>query len=186
MQMIVDGAQFERLVADFCNRVWDPSTVAVNRIIDGRELDILVESSKEVIFIECTIERGKKKAENDISKIREFRKLVAGDSAHETIRGYFVTQHDPSPDVHKVAEINGSWIEACSFPAFIIKFNCSSPYIIERGKRQFGIIVNYKNLTRNRLLIWGRGRGTLRRSGDYAGSPAGPGSARPPRFLAQR
>jgi hypothetical protein len=136
------GTDFERLVADFCGRVWNPDHIKINRMIEGRELDIQIESDEELVLIECTIERGKKKAEGDISKIRDMRKAILGDAAHKKVRGYFITQHDPSPEVHKVAEENGLWIEACSFPAFINKHNCSSTYLLERGKSQFGSVRN--------------------------------------------
>jgi len=150
------GTDFERLVADFCGRVWNPDHIKINRKIEGRELDIQIESDDELILIECTTERGKKKAEGDISKIRELRKVILGDAVHKTVRGYFITQHDPSPDVHKVAEENGLWIEACSFPAFINKHNCSTTYILERPKSQFGSVRNPADdtvkLTRNQYI----------------------------------
>jgi hypothetical protein len=136
------GNEFERLVADFSRRIWSPEAITVNRKIDGRELDILVQSGNEVVFIECTIERGKKKAQGDISKIRDFRKALLGDATHKVVSGFFVTQHDPSPEVHEVAKENGSWIEACSFPGFINKHNCSTSYILERPKSQFGSVRN--------------------------------------------
>lgn len=140
--MAEPGTHFERLVVDFCKRTWDPTLVKENRSVEGREVDVLIESPTDVVIIECTIERGKKKAEYDISKIREVRKSLVGDATHKSVRGYFVTQHDPSPDVHQVAETHGSWIEACSFPAFVNKHNASSTYLAERRKRPFGSVRN--------------------------------------------
>ena len=136
------GTDFERLVVDFCKTNWGSEFVMENRYQGKSELDILIENNDRTIFIACTTERGKKKAEHDIERIREFRKLKFGDHVPKPISGYFVTQHDPSPDVHKVAEDNGSWIEACSFPAFVNKFNASRTYLNEREKRPFGSVRN--------------------------------------------
>jgi hypothetical protein len=139
------GAQFERLVSDFCRRTWDSSFVRQNRKIDNREIDILVESPDELIIIECTTERGKRKAETDISKIRDTRRAIVGDANLKPVRGYFITQHDPSADVHEVAAQHGSWIEACSLPAFVNKYNSSSDYITKRKMRPFGSVRNPAN-----------------------------------------
>jgi hypothetical protein len=143
MQKMIDpGKGFERLVVDFCKKNWSPETVHENRSFGGRELDVYIETDSEHVFIECTIERTKKKAENDIRKIRDLRRVIVGDAPTKSVRGFFITPQDPSPDVHKVAEDNGSWIEACSLPAFINKYNCSSSYLIERSKRPFGSVRN--------------------------------------------
>ena len=72
------------------------------RTFDGRELDILVETDSEYLLIECTIERSKKKAENDIGKIRDLRRSIFGDAPNKPIKGFFITQTDPSPEVHRV------------------------------------------------------------------------------------
>src|ERR1043165_3142384 len=140
--MINAGATFERLVADFCERNWTANHVKTNHKIDGREVDILIESNNELVIVECTTERGKKKAEYDILKIREVRRALVGDAMIKSVRGYFITPDSPSPDVHKVAEENGEWIEACSFPAFITKYNSSSTYLIELTKSPFGSVRN--------------------------------------------
>ena len=138
--MAEPGSQFEKLVSDFCKRTWDPSVVRENRWVENREVDIVIETPTELIIVECTIDRTKPKAENDISKIRETRRVLVGDAPQKNVRGFFITQHDPSPDVHKIAAENGSWIEACSFPSFVNKYNSSSTYIIERKKRPFGSV----------------------------------------------
>jgi hypothetical protein len=134
------GSLFEKLVSDFCKRTWDPSLVGENRSVENREVDIVVETTTELIIIECTIDRTKRKADNDITKIRETRRALVGDAPQKSVRGFFITQHDPSPDVHKIAAENGSWIEACSFPSFVNKYNSSSTYVIERKKRPFGSV----------------------------------------------
>ena len=71
--MAEPGSQFEKLVSDFCKRTWDPSVVRENRWVENREVDIVIETPTELIIVECTIDRTKRKAENDISKIRETR-----------------------------------------------------------------------------------------------------------------
>jgi len=109
---------------------------------DGRELDIFVDTGSEFLLIECTTERTKKKAQNDISKIRDLRRALFGDAPQKPVRGFFITQSDPSPDIHQVAEENGSWISACSLPAFINQFNGSATYLHERVKRPFGSVRN--------------------------------------------
>ena len=140
--MIDPGKAFERLVVDFCKNNWQPETVFENRTFGGKELDVYIETNDAHILIECTIERTKKKAENDIKKIRELRRVIVGDAPTKNVRGFFITQQDPSPDIHQVAEDNGSWIEACSLPAFINRYNCSSSYLAERRKRPFGSVRN--------------------------------------------
>jgi hypothetical protein len=112
------GTQFETRVSDFCKRTWDASFVKKNQKIDNREIDILVDSPNELIIIECTIERGKRKAETDISKIRETRRAIVGDANLKPVRGYFITQHDPSADVHEVAAHQGSLDRGLFFSSF--------------------------------------------------------------------
>ena len=70
------------------------------------------------------------------------RRAIFGDAPQKPIRGFFITQSDPSPDIHQVAEENGSWISACSLPAFINQFNGSTTYLQERSKRPFGSVRN--------------------------------------------
>jgi len=134
------GKDFERLVVDFCKNNWDPEAVRENRFVEGREVDILVETSSELIIIECTIERNKKKAEQDITKIREVRRALVGDGTHRTVRGFFVTKHEPSPEIHAVAAANGSWISARSLPSFISAYCGGETYLNARKKRPFGSV----------------------------------------------
>jgi hypothetical protein len=140
--MLNAGNSFEHLVAEYCKTQWAHEYISVNRSFNGRELDILINSDQEIILIECTTERGKRKAEHDISKIRDLRRVVTGDADIKPVRGYFITQHDPSPEVHDVAAENGTWIRACSFPAFVNEHNSSTLYIFERKKRAFGSVRN--------------------------------------------
>ncbi|MEZ0018038.1 NACHT domain-containing protein [Sinorhizobium fredii] len=133
------GTDFERLVADFCKRNWNSDEVQTNRSVDGREMDVIIDTKSELVLIECTTERTKKKAEQDIGKIRSARRSLLGD-LQKQVSGYFVTQGEPTPEIHQVAADNGSWIEACSFPSFINRFNCSSRYLLERRKRPFGSV----------------------------------------------
>jgi hypothetical protein len=137
------GKDFERLVVEFCKNNW--AAVQENRLQDGRELDVFVDTGSEFLLIECTIERTKKKAENDISKIRDLRRTIFGDAPQKPVRGFFITQSEVSPEVHQVAEQNGSWITACSLPTFINQFNCSTTYLQERVKRPFGSVRNPSN-----------------------------------------
>lgn len=154
--MTQGGAEFERRVADFCRRNWSAENVQTNRMIDGREVDIVIETKDELIIIECTIERTKKKAEHDIPKLRSTRRAIAGDLNTKSINGFFITQGEPTPEIHQVAADNGLWIQACSFPTFINRFNCSSTYLIERRKRPFGSVRNPSDdsihLARNRYV----------------------------------
>ncbi|MCJ2103817.1 NACHT domain-containing protein [Methylobacterium sp. E-041] len=136
------GTDFERVVVDFCRRHWGAEHVHPNRMIDGREIDVIIETSEELIIIECTIVKTKKKAEGDISKIRTTRRSLVGDLQQKKIKGFFVLPEDPTPEIHQIAEENGLWIEACSLPTFINRFNCSSSYLIERRKRSFGSVRN--------------------------------------------
>ena len=141
-QMSQQGTDFERLVADFCIRHWGHDNVQINRFIDGKEHDVVISTKSELVFIECTIDKSKKKAVDDIIKIRDARRTLAGDAPQRPVRGYFVLPTEPSPDVHQVALDNGIWIEATSFAGLINKFNCSSTYLIERKKRAFGSVRN--------------------------------------------
>lgn len=138
--MVDAGRGFEHLVLEFCRKNWQ--NIQENRSFDGREVDIMVDTGSEHLVIECTIDRSKKKAENDIGKIRDLRRPIFGDAPIKPIKGFFITPTDPSPEVHRVAEQNGSWITACSLPAFINQYNCSSTYLIERSRRPFGSVRN--------------------------------------------
>jgi hypothetical protein len=89
------GGYFEQLIKDFCNRIWNPEHVRANHAVDGREIDIIIETPNEVVILECTTERGKRKAEHDIAKIREVRRSLVGDAVHKPVRGFFVTQPIP-------------------------------------------------------------------------------------------
>jgi hypothetical protein len=140
--MVQAGERFEQLVLAFCKRKWPVQYVKENRKIDGRELDIVIDSPSELIFIECTTDKTKKKAEHDITKIRDSRRILVGDYSQRPVTGYYVTPHPPSPDVHKVADENGTWISACSFPAFMNKFNAGSMYVTERKNHPFGSVRN--------------------------------------------
>ncbi|TPK10083.1 NACHT domain-containing protein [Mesorhizobium sp. B2-5-7] len=140
--MLQPGNEFERLVVDFCKRNWPTEQVQSNRSVDGREMDVIIDTPADLTIIECTIERSRKKAEQDIIKIRSARRSLLGDLENKPVHGYFVTQGDPTPEIHQIAAENGSWIEACSFPAFVNRFNCSSTYLIERRKRPFGSVRN--------------------------------------------
>ncbi|MDM9624574.1 NACHT domain-containing protein [Rhizobium sp. S152] len=140
--MIQPGNEFERKVAEFCRRNWPPEVVQTNRMVDGREVDVVIDAKDQLILIECTIDRSKKKAEHDILKLRNTRRVIAGDLNTRPVTGFFITQGDPTPEIHQVASANGSWIEACSFPTFVNRFNCSSTYLIERMKRPFGSVRN--------------------------------------------
>ena len=132
--------QFEQEVSRIARLLWPQQTGGGATIDDGRERDGIYITDDFVYTIECTISRGRQKAEDDGDKlIKHVRRLdVQYPTKH--VKGWFVTLHDPTAEQRaEILKLRGR-IVPVGFEEFRSKLVDSAGYLRSRETYQFGSV----------------------------------------------
>ncbi|MFD4835843.1 NACHT domain-containing protein [Streptomyces uncialis] len=91
-----------------------------------------------VTIVECTVSRRKDKAEKDGKKLLDACLAMAQKYPFKSVKGFFVTQHEPTPDQRTVIKVFGPPLIACSFAQLRGQLVDSLRYLELRGSYPFG------------------------------------------------
>jgi hypothetical protein len=96
---------FEEEVRRLAQEMWPQSGGEAPTILYNRERDGVFVTSDTVHIVEATIEKRKAKAEYDIEKSIELKKIMSRDSSYEgyNFKIWFITLNDPTADQASVA-----------------------------------------------------------------------------------
>lgn len=134
------GEEFEAEVSSIARALWPQAEVSGPVMRQGRERDGEYETAEITHLVECTIERTKSKAEDDIEKLRKRIHYLRRGEPNHLYKGWFVTLHEPTADQRAVAEKATVPLEAISFREFRRKLVDAEAYLSARDDYPFGSV----------------------------------------------
>lgn len=140
--MFSDEKQFENEVRRMARLLWPSAEHSGAVMEDGRERDGVFESEDFIHLIECTISRSKKKAENDLEKLQKLAMKYGRTHPDKFVKGWFITQDEPTADQRSVFQKIKGRIVATSFDQFRSKLVDSRSYLDLRKNYPFGSVLD--------------------------------------------
>jgi hypothetical protein len=140
--MFNNGTDFENEVRRIARALWD-SPISDGAIIeDGRERDGVFITEEMVHLLECTMDRTKKKAEEDVAKLVKLAAKYKMKYQMKGIKGWFVTLDEPTADQRTVAHQHRDAIVIISYQQFKSQLIDASSYVDYRHSYPFGSMRN--------------------------------------------
>ncbi|MET9067198.1 hypothetical protein [Streptosporangium sandarakinum] len=129
---------FEREVRRIAGLLYPGDESGGATIIDGRERDGVFVTEDAAIAIEATTSREKSKAEKDGRKLKALTDSLAKRYPYKAIKGFFVTQSDPTADQSDAIRRIGPPVVAISFSKFRARLIDDKAYLEARSDHFFG------------------------------------------------
>lgn len=107
-------------------------------LIDERERDGIFITDDLVVAIEATRSTRKIKASQDVTKLRSLVGKLAGQYPDKAIRGFFITEQEPTADQRQVTEKAAPQVSAMSFATFQARLVDARLYVSDRKRYFFG------------------------------------------------
>lgn len=152
--MFNNGIDFENEVRRIARALWNASISDGAVIVDGRERDGVFITEEMVHLLECTMDRTKRKAEEDIRKLIELAKKYRKQYQMKGIKGWFVTLDEPTADQRVVAQQHRDVIVIISYQQFKAQLIDANAYIDSRHSYPFGSMRNPNSGEMKRNLEW--------------------------------
>jgi hypothetical protein len=137
---MVDGKQFEDEVRRIARLLWPSAEFGGAAIEDGRERDGVFETEEFVHVIECTTSRSQQKARDDQTKLEKLLRQFAARYPQKFIKGWFVTEDEPTADQRAVFKNVQGRIVAVSFDQFRSRLVDARSYLSARTVYPFGSV----------------------------------------------
>lgn len=131
---------FEKEVRNIARQLWPEAFGGGSEVIDGKERDGIYITEETVHLIECTTSRTKDKAEKDVGKLSALAKQMQKRYPDKGVKGWFITQDEPTADQRAVVNTSGYLVTACSFEKFQSKLIDVHIYINCRYDYAFGSV----------------------------------------------
>src|SRR5258706_13316412 len=135
-----DGHSFERKVQAIARELWPDALVSGSITLDERERDGFFETEDCIHLLEATTLRLKAKAEEDIKKLVTLAHRLQKNRFGKTVKCWFITKEDPTPDRQGAAYANRQLVTVESFDRFRTRLIDSSGYLQLRDKYPFGSV----------------------------------------------
>lgn len=139
---------FEQEVLRLARNRWPSAENSGSEKIAGKERDGVFITEECVHLVECTVSREKDKAQKDLGKLFELYKQFRRTHAEKAIKGWFVTQYEPTADQRAcIKDIKGApdgFFNVVSFAQFQSKLVDSHEYLQLRERHKFGSIYDPK------------------------------------------
>lgn len=133
------GKEFETEVQWIASQLW-PTSEGGSENIDGKERDGVYITDDSVHLIECTVSRSKDKAIQDVKKLSSLCRKMQSKYPDKAVKGWFITQHEPTADQRSVTNNQGHLTVAVSFEKFRSKLIDAGLYIRLRDDYAFGSV----------------------------------------------
>ncbi len=138
--MFADHQEFENEVRRLARLLWPAAQYNGAVIQDGRERDGVFETEEFVHIVECTVSRQKQKAEHDFVKIEKLIRSTEVRYPQKFVKGWFVTQDEPTPDQRGVFAKVRNRIVCLSWDQFRSKLVDARSYLSLRERYPFGSV----------------------------------------------
>jgi len=109
-------------------------------MLEGRERDGLFETEECIHVVEATTSRKKDKAEADLGKLGALTGKLQRKTTIKAVRGWLVTQDEPTADQRKAAEKYRPVVTILSFSQFQSRLIDSRAYLTARDDYAFGSV----------------------------------------------
>ncbi|HZQ72161.1 MAG TPA: hypothetical protein VFB08_04530 [Burkholderiales bacterium] len=139
-EQIDEGHAFEKEVRVIARELWPEAVVAGAITLDARERDGFFETEDCIHLIEATISRLKSKADEDVKKLVALAHRLQKARYGKSVKCWFITKDEPTPDQHSVAFSNRNLVTVESFAHFRTRLIDSSGYLLMRDKYPFGSV----------------------------------------------
>ena len=131
---------FENEVRRIARLLWPQDEFSGAAIVDGRETDGIFDTEDCRHLVEATTSRWKSKAEKDIHKLVGLIRRHRSKSGTKAVRGWFITQDEPTADQRHVASRHRDTINTLSFAQFQGRLVDSRAYLGLRDECAFGSV----------------------------------------------
>jgi hypothetical protein len=131
---------FEGEVRRIARQLWPSPLGSGAALIDGRERDGVFETTEQINIVEATVSRRKDKIEYDFKKTAKAVSDLRRKTPSKFVRGWIVTQEEPTADQRGVATNHVGKAELLSFAQFRAKLVDAEQYLDLRSKYRFGSI----------------------------------------------
>jgi hypothetical protein len=142
--MFTTDREFEDEVRRIARLLWPVAEFDGAAIEDGRERDGIFETDEFVNVVECTVSRGKEKAQDDTAKIAKLIRRIAARQPGKFVKGWFVTLDEPTADQRAVVKNTvvkeKLQIVAVSFDQFRSRLVDARSYLTQRERYPFGSV----------------------------------------------
>ena len=107
-------------------------------VLDGRERDAVIIGDDVVVVVEATTSRALEKAKYDGTKLRDACERLAREHRFKAVKGFFVTQDDPTAQQRDAIAALNAPVTACSIAQFRSQLIDSREYLEMRLRYAFG------------------------------------------------
>jgi hypothetical protein len=116
--MVLNGKDFEDEVRRIARLLWPSAEFGGAAMEEGKERDGVFETEEFVHIIECTTSKLKAKAEGDVEKLRGLTRKIGARYSQKFVRGWFITQEEPTAEQRAVVRGAQGRIVTVSFEQF--------------------------------------------------------------------
>ena len=131
---------FEDEVRRIARALWPGAEFGGAEIIEGRERDGVFETEDCVHIVEATTSKQKAKAEEDSKKISKLVPVLQKRHPTKAIKGWFVTETEPTADQRTAVHRYKGLISAVSLSQFQSRLIDSPGYLLARDHYPFGSV----------------------------------------------
>ena len=136
----LEAKQFEDEVRRIARALWPSAAYSGAAMHDDRERDGVFDTEDCRHIIEATTSKSKSKAQDDIGKLRRLIQKFRNRAGTKAVRGWFITQHEPTADQREVSNRHREFINTMSFAQFQGRLIDSRTYLQLRHQYAFGSI----------------------------------------------
>lgn len=137
---------FENEVRRIARALWPEAHFQGAVMVENRERDGVFVTEDVVHIVEATTSRQKAKAQYDCEKIVTLSKALQAQYQDKVIRGWFITQDEPTIDQAEAAKREVAKVKlrltSCSFETFRKRLIDAASYLEHRSVTPFGSIAN--------------------------------------------
>lgn len=134
----IEDKIFEDEVCRLARILYAGNETAGAVILDGLERDGIFVTDTVVVVIEATRSTRMDKAAKDAAKLQQAVTKLAKQHRDKAIRGFLVTEKEPTPDQRKVVDKTGPNVGIMSFATFQARLVDARQYVSDRQRYVFG------------------------------------------------
>ena len=136
----IENEQFENNVQQIARALWPAAEFSGATLIAGREIDGIFETEECIHVLEATTSRGKRKAKEDIDKLKTLMIKLRSATTFQPIQGWFITRDEPTAEQRGLANQQRDGINILSFLQFQGRLIDSRTYLDARDNYRFGSV----------------------------------------------
>ena len=155
--MSASDTAFENEVRRIARLLWPTGEYGGAAMEDGRERDGIFITEEFVHLIECTTSRSKQKAIEDHEKLDKLSRKLAARYPEKFVKGWFVTQQEPTADQREVFRKGKGRQIPISFEQFRSKLVDAYTYLSARDLYPFGSLRDPEtepSPTKSNTFLW--------------------------------